>query len=201
MRTPIAALMAVVLLASCAAPPKPPLENVNKLWLETLEEWSDYRLERIRAMPEEDRAEPVERHTDLMYGLYLVNMVSILDTVGDSPWHGYVRIDGDLRAGQSVTVRLSTCPPGRKFILYGAPDLSLPIPRHGEESNDYWVIALEKQAVEGEGRIDAAGEASVTVHIPPDHAGGFRAFQARILGDDPGLKGQAFTKAHGRRIR
>lgn len=195
------ALLAAAIFTSCATPPKPPLEAVNKLWTETLDEWGKVQLQKIDTLEGDDREEYAERYSNLLQGLCLVNIISILDTVGDSPWHGYVKIDGDLRAGHPVTVRLSTCPPGRKFILYGAPDLSYPVHRQGEESSDYWVLDLDRQAVEGEGVIDAGGEAAVTVRLSPDHAGGYRAFQARILGDEPGLKGQAFTKAHGRRIR
>jgi hypothetical protein len=192
------ALLTAALLTSCATPPKPPLDAVNRLWMETLDEWSKVQMERLQALEGAERDRFAEEHGDLIYGLALVNMLSILDVVGDSPWHGYVKIDGELHAGRFVTVRLSTCPPGRKFILYGSPALGRPVPRQGEESNDYWVLDLDRQTVEGEGTVDANGEAAVSVEVP---SGGFRAWQARLLGDEPGLKGQAFTKAHGKRIR
>jgi hypothetical protein len=197
MRIRFLALFAAALCASCASPPKPSTEEISRLWSETFDDWTEVQKRKLDTLEGDDREEFAEEYGELLTSLTLVRMASILDAVGDYPWHGYVKIDGDLRTGHPVTIRLSTCPPGRKFILYGSPGLSRPVLRPGEDSNDYWILDLDRQTVEGEGIIDADGEAAVTVVIPAD---AYRAFQARLLGDTPGLKGQMFTKAHGKKI-
>ena len=200
-RSKLLAPLAVLAVASCASPPRPSLEEVTGPWKETIEEWGACQRRHADSLEGEERDEYLERHMDIMQSLHLVNMVAILHTVSEDEWHGVVRIDGEMRAGAPVTIRLSTCPPGRRFALYSSPELSQPRP-HPSGNNDYWILDLGRQKLEGEGTIDARGEAAVTVH-PSGPAGAFRAFQATMLkeGAEAGGAATGFTLAHGRRLR
>ena len=194
-------LLSVLAITSCASPPRPTLEEVAGPWNETIEEWGACQRRHADSLEGEERDEVLERHMDVMRRLHLLNMVAILHTVSEDEWHGVVRIDGEMRAGAPVTIRLSTCPPGRRFALYSSSELSHPRP-HPSGNNDYWILDLGRQKLEGEGTIDAQGEAEVTVH-PSGAAGAFRAFQATILkeGAEAGGATTGFTLAHGRRLR
>ena len=203
-RSKLLAPLAALVVASCASPPRPTLEEITGSWKETLQEWSAWQRRHADTLEGEERDEVLGRHSEILANLHLVNMVAILHTVSDDEWHGVVRIDGELRAGATATVRLSTCPPGRRFALYSAPDLAHPRP-HPSGNSDYWILDLGRQKLEGEGTIDARGEAAVAVTFPadPSLAGAFRGFQATILGEGAEAGGATlgFTLAHGRRFR
>jgi hypothetical protein len=197
-------LLAVLVIASCASPPRPALEHVTQAWNETLQEWGAWQRGRADALEGEEKDEHLERHMDVLRNLHLLNMVAILHTVSDGEWSGVVRIDGEMRTGSPVAIRLSTCPPGRRFALYSSSELSHPRP-HPSGNHDYWILDLGRQRLEGEGTIDARGEAAITVSLPddPSLAGAFRGFQATILkeGEKEGGAALGFTTAHGRRVR
>ena len=201
-RIPSLALLIFLAVVSCAGPPpRPSLDEVTGTWKETIEEWGDSQRAHAETLDREKRDDYLGRHSGTMANLHHLNMLTILHTASEGDWHGLVRIDGECRSGAPVTIRLSTCPPGRRFAPYSSPDLAQPLP-HPSGNNDYWILDLGRQELVGEGTIDARGEASVTVH-PSGPAGAFRGFQATILRDGEKAGGAAvgFMTAHGRRLR
>ena len=198
-------LGAAALAASCAAAPRPSMKEVSEVLSETVSEWHAFHMEEWKSVDPEKQDAYLEKLSPVHTALTATELIlTVKSAVPEDRWFGSVRIDGELRAGKPVTIRLTCCPPGRRFILYSSTDLAEPRPRT-REGEDYWVLDRDRQAVEGEGSVDSRGEASVQLVLPEDPAlaGSFRAYQARLLDDagDPSGPAFGFTTAHGRRLK
>ena len=198
-------LVALTLVASCSSAPKPSMKEVGRAWDETLQEWQAFHRQKLDTLDSNERDDYLDRHSQVMDGLHALSLATVMRAAApDDTWHGEVRIEGESRRGAPLTIRLASCPPGRKFVLYSSADLALPMPLN-DEKGDFWVLDRGRQVVEAEGTVDSRGEARVTLALSEDPAlaGAFRAYQARILNDPGAPSGPTlgFTTAHGRRLK
>jgi hypothetical protein len=66
-----ALVLSLAVLASCASPPRPSLEEVTGPWTETLQEWGAWQRSHADSFDGEEREEYLARHMEIMANLHL----------------------------------------------------------------------------------------------------------------------------------
>ena len=106
--------------------------------------------------------------------------------------YGYISIEGEQKAGSTVTVAIHAGPPGGSYRLFSSRELAYPESMPDEERmTGYWVLDRNLEVEVAQGELDERGDARVRVNVlgDPGASHGFLGFQAFVRQGQSGKSG------------